>query len=128
MGCFYVGFDYKNRKNGYFKIGETGKDTPAARLSSIRQTDSFQCLGYIELHNETKAERLFVESYVRMMLDRQMPELTQVQNDHYTYSIKQGEKYEQAQTIADTALQFAITACVMANIKCNVGTKTFKRS
>ena len=38
MGCFYVGFDYKNRVNGYLKIGESGKKTPAQRLFTIRQT------------------------------------------------------------------------------------------
>ena len=47
MGCFYVGFDYKNRVNGYLKIGESGKKTPAQRLFTIRQTDSFECLGYL---------------------------------------------------------------------------------
>ena len=60
MGCFYTGFDYKNRKNGYFKIGETEKESPAQRLQKIRSTDSFQCLGYIRLIDETKSERLYV--------------------------------------------------------------------
>ena len=47
MGCFYVGFDYKNRKNGYLKIGETSAKSPAARLANIRHYDNFQLLGYI---------------------------------------------------------------------------------
>ena len=78
MGCFYTGFDYKNRVNGYFKIGESGKKTPAARLAQIRQTDCFQCLGYILLENDTKPQRLFVESYARMMVEKEIPELTEL--------------------------------------------------
>ena len=74
MGCFYVGFDYKNRVNGYLKIGESGKKTPAQRLFTIRQTDSFECLGYLLLENDTKPERLFIESYVRMKLDQTFAE------------------------------------------------------
>ena len=128
MGCFYTGFDYKNRVNGYFKIGESGKKTPAARLAQIRQTDCFQCLGYILLENDTKPQRLFVESYARMMVEKEIPELTHTQNDHYTYHIESKErKYEQAQEFADLALKFAIQACEIAGISYKVGTKVYKR-
>ena len=128
MGCFYTGFDYKNRKNGYFKIGESEKPTPAARLSSIRSTDSFQCLGWIHLINESKAERLYVEAYVRMMMEKH-PDLTHTQNDHYLYNIKsKEEKYSQAQSYADLAISYAINACNMAGIEWEKGTKTYKRS
>lgn len=128
MGYVYVGFDYKNRKNGYLKIGETGQKSLATRLSNIRQYDSFQCLGYLELHNETKAERLFVESFVRMMLERNSNELIQVQNDHFIYQIEQGNKYEQVQRYANMALQYGQNACLIANIQHTIGTKTYKRS
>ena len=87
MGCFYVGFDYKNRKNGYMKIGETSHNTPAARLANIRQYDSFQLLGYIVMEAETKPQRLFVESYVRMKMAEHYEH---TQNDHFLYSIQQG--------------------------------------
>ena len=128
MGCFYTGFDYKNRKNDYFKIGETEKTTPSARLSTIRSTDSFQCLGWIHLIGETKAERLYVEAYTRMMMEKH-PDLTHTQNDHYLYQIKsKEEKYSQAQEYADLAIAYAINACNMAGIKWKVGTKTYKRS
>lgn len=128
MGCFYTGFDYKNRKNGYFKIGESDKPTPSSRISNIRATDSFQCLGWIHLIEETKAERLYVESYVRMMMEKH-PDLTHTQNDHYLYQIKsKEEKYTQAQEYADLAIAYAINACNMAGIKWEIGTKTYKRS
>ena len=128
MGYFYTGFDYKNRKHGYFKIGETGQSNLGARLSSIRQTDSFQCLGYIKLNDETHAERLLVESYVRVMMER-LPELTHIQNDHYLYEIDNKDtKYEQAQKFANEALYYAKHACQMFNIQWEEGTKTFKRS
>lgn len=127
MGCFYTGFDYKNRKNGYFKIGETSGKTPAARLSAIRQKDCFQCLGYLVLHGESKSERLYVESYTRMMMEKH-PALTHTQNDHYVYTIESKErKYEQAQEFADLALQYAQDACRLAGIKYEVGKKVYKR-
>ena len=129
MGCFYVGFDYKNRVNGYLKIGETGKKTPASRLAQIRQKDSFQCLGYIELQNDSKVERLFVESYVRMKLSQSDIGLTHTQNDHFTYHIESKDnKYSQAQEFANLAIQLAIEACHIANISYVIGTKTYKRS
>jgi hypothetical protein len=126
MGCFYTGFDYKNRKNGYFKIGETSGKTPAARLSQIRTGDSFQCLGYLILHNESKPERLFVESYVRMMMSKKYEH---TQNDHFLYRIESKErKYPQAFEMANEALEYAKTACSLANIDYDIGTKTYKRS
>lgn len=129
MGCFYAGFDYKNRVNGYFKIGETGYKTPAKRLSQIRQNDSFQCLGYLVLEDDSKSERLFIESYVRMKLDKTCAELTHTQNDHYTYTIESKDrKYAQAQEFADLALQLAIEACEIIGMKYKVGTKQYKRS
>lgn len=128
MGVFYAGFDYKNRKNGYFKIGETSGSTPAQRLSQIRRIDSFQCLGYIILINETKPQRLYVESYVRMKLPQECPELQPTQNDHYFYSIlSKDTKYSQAQHFADVALKLAIEACEKENISYKIGTKKYKR-
>lgn len=128
MGCFYAGFDYKNRKNGYFKIGETEKDTPAARLSAIRTSDSFQCLRWIHLINETRAERLYVEAYARMMMETH-PDLTHTQNDHFLYMIhSKEEKYTQAQAYADLAIKYAITACDMIGIEYENGSKTYRRS
>ena len=128
MGSFYTGFDYKNRVNGYFKIGETGGKTPAKRLASIRQTDCFECLGYLLLEDDTKAERLFIESYARMMLEKHCPMLIHTQNDHYLYKIEgKGRKYAQAQEFADLALHFAKEACKIAGVKYTVGTKVYKR-
>lgn len=129
MGSFYTGFDYKNRVNGYFKIGETSGKTPAKRLASIRKDDCFQCLGYILLKNETKAQRLFVESYVRMMMEKTFKgELEHTQNDHYLYKIISKEmKYIQAQRYADTALKFAMECCRLYGIEYTIGTKVYKR-
>ena len=129
MGCFYTGFDYKNRVNGYFKIGESGKKTPSQRLSQIRRTDSFECLGYLLFENDSKPERLFIESYVRMKMDQVFDELTHTQNDHYLYTIEsKEEKYNQAQKFADAALDFAKEACEIAKVKYKVGTRKYKRS
>ena len=127
MGYFYTGFDYKNRKNGYFKIGETGNRL-SARLANIRHYDSFQCLSYLVLPKATKAERQLIESIVRVKLER-APQfgLTQTQNDHFTYSIRANEKYEQAYEIAGFALDCAIKVCEQWDIKYAIGMKVMKR-
>lgn len=127
MGCFYTGFGYRDRKNGHFKIGETGDKTPAKRLSQIRQVETFMCLGYLVLKGETKAERLFIESYVRVKM-AQEPDLHHIQNDHFTYKIiSKDEKYSQAYGIANRALNYAMEACQMQGVKYSLGTKTYKR-
>lgn len=129
MGCFYTGFDYKNRVNGYFKIGESSKKTPSQRLSAIRQKENFECLGYLLLDGDTKPERLFIESYVRMKLDQTFAEITHTQTDHFTYAIKsKGKNCIQVQTFADAAIKFAIEACNIANVKYKIGKRKYKRS
>ena len=125
MGCFYTGFDYKNRKNGYWKIGETSGKTPARRLASIRQGDCFQCTGYLILHDETTAERRLIESMVRVKMERAGFE--QVQNDHFLYSIEQGRKYEQAAEITMQVIAWAIEACEYIGLKYEIGAKQYKR-
>jgi hypothetical protein len=128
MGYFYTGFDYKNRKNGYFKIGETGMKYLSARFAVIRQSDCFQCLGYLVLPNSTKAERRLIESTVRLQLERATQfGLTQIQNDHFSYSIRTNEKYEQAYEIAGFALDCAIKACEQWGIEYTIGTKEMTR-
>ena len=125
MGYFYTGFDYKNRKNGYLKIGETGQKYLSQRLQVIQHYDSFECLGYLILKNETLSERRLVESYVRVMMER-VDGLTQTQNDHYTYVIS-GNKYEQAHEYAEIALAYATAFCEQLGIEYERGTKKYKR-
>lgn len=125
MGCFYTGFDYYNRVKGYFKIGESEKKTPAQRLYAIRQSDHFQCLGWLQLLNDTKPQRLFVESYTRMKMAEHYEH---TQNDHFLYAIRKGEKYEQAQEMAEEALQYAEEACRIAGIVYKRGKRQYKRS
>ena len=126
MGCFYTGFDYKNRKNGYFKIGETMFNTPARRLATIRHSDCFQCLAWLEMKGETQNERRAVEAMVRVRMER-LEGMTAMQNDHFSYAIEQGKKYEQANELAEMAIQFAIEECERMGIQWVRGTKTYKR-
>ena len=127
MGYFYTGFDYKNRKNGYFKIGETGQKYLTSRISNIQHYDCFQCLGYLELIGETRSERLFIESYVRMKME-QVEGLKHSQNDHFLYTItSKEEKYSQAQAFATMALEYAMEVCDFAKIQYKIGTKLPKR-
>ena len=127
IGYFYTGFNYLQKKFGRFKLGETGKARLNDRLSTIRNAEgAFQCLGYLILKRATKAERLFIEGYSRMMMERN-PELTNIQNDHFIYDIEKGHKYEQAYTFAQQAISYAIKACEMAGIEYEIGTRTFPK-
>ena len=126
MGWFYTGYDFLNRKNGYFKIGETGEKYLSTRLGQIRLHDAFECLGFLRLINDTKSERLYVESYVRMMMEREEG-LTHVQNDHFCYEIRKGEKHAQAEAYAQKALAYAKVACTFAGIEYVEGYKQYKR-
>ena len=113
MGCFYTGFDYKNRKNGYFKIGETEHDTPSSRVSQISRDDAFMWLRYIQIPGATKAELLYVEAYTRLKMSYCY---SHVQNDHFLYSIN-SDKYSQALEIAAQAITYAKEACDQLNLK-----------
>lgn len=127
MGYFYTGYNFQKKKYGYFKLGETGKPRLNDRLSQIRLIEKhFECLGYLILHDETQAQRRFVESYARMMMEKE-PYLTQVQNDHFIYDITKGRKKTQAQDIANKTLSYAITACEMANIEYEMGVLQFPK-
>lgn len=127
IGYFYTGFNYLQKKFGCFKLGETGKKRLNDRLSTIRNAEGgFQCLGYLILKRATKAERLFIESYARMMMER-MDELTNIKNDHFTYDIIPHQKYEQAYAFANKALGYAMEACRMAGVEYEVGTQVFPK-
>lgn len=127
IGYFYTGFNYLQKKFGRFKLGETGKARLNDRLSVIRNAEGgFQCLGYLVLKRATKAERLFIESYARMMMERN-PQLTNVQNDHFIYDIAKGQKYEQAYDFAQEALSYAMKACEIASVEYEIGSRVFPK-
>ena len=125
MGCVYCGFNYYNRKNGYFKIGETSYDTPAARLANIKRKEHFQCLGYVILKNETRAERLYIESAIRLYMER--AGFQNVGNDHFSYEIQQGCKYEQAEKMAKQVINWIVEICNQFHIEYEIGNRTYKR-
>jgi hypothetical protein len=127
MGCFYVGYDYTRRKNGVLKIGETKHDTPARRLQHIRKNEAFECLGYLVI-KANKIERLFIESYVRLMLARENQELTHQGNDHFIYTIIKGFKKEQSTRYAENALMYAEQACRFIQIEYKREYKRYKKT
>ena len=118
MAVFYIGYNYKARKNGTLKIGESGQNTPSRRLISIRQSETFECMGAIKLIDGTKPTRLYVESHVRFMLERTYNELTSVGNDHFTYTINQGRgaKKKQIDEYVRFAMEEAVKLCEMYGI------------
>lgn len=125
IGWFYVGYDFLNRVNGYFKIGESGKEYLSTRLSQIRQGDAFECLGFLKLFDVTDAERWFIESTVRLAMER--AGFIHTQKDHFLYTIEKGRKIEQAHEIAKQALDFAEAACVLIGVKYERGYKQYRR-
>lgn len=126
MGCFYVGFNWRRTVNGKGKIGETGGKTPANRFGEIRSKEPFDCLRYLVFEDDTKAERLFIESFVRLNLERTIG-YTHVENDHFEYLIEKGHRKERAMIFADTAIDFAKQACEIAKVKYTEGTKKYKK-
>ena len=124
--CLYAGFCWRQRVNGIFKTGMTEKKTPAQRFSKLRRDEHFEGLKYIVMKNVSHAEVLYVESYVRLMMSK-VPGLSNIKNDHYTYTIIKGEKYNQANTLADLAMCFAKQACLEIGVKYEEGKKKYKR-
>lgn len=125
VGWFYVGYDFLNRVNGYFKIGESGQQYLSSRLGCIRHGDAFECLGFLMMPNVTDAERLYIEATVRLALER--AGFVHTQKDHFLYKIEQGRKAEQAQEMAEQALQCAMWACRMIGVEYERGYKQYKR-
>lgn len=114
-GFFYVGGKTANSVNGYAKIGETGMAL-SQRIAMIRYSEhNFMLLQYIALPNATKAERLMIESFVRLALERD--EYTHTQNDHFTMPITKNSKIDIYNAFADKAINYAIQACKMFNIE-----------
>ena len=126
MGCFYTGRNFRRWVNLRFKLGESDKDTPASRLSGIRREEPFECLGYLKLPNSTKSERLYVESYARLMVERSK-KFTQQGNDHFVCKNETANKDGVASLFSTLALGYAMDACKMMGIEYEVGTKTYKR-
>lgn len=126
MGCFYTGRNYKRRVNLKFKLGQTGKNTPAERLQGIRADEPFECLGYIVMPKATKAELLYVESYARLMVERN-GKFTLSGNDHFVCRDDTQNKEGFAVYFASIALGYAIDACNIMNIEYSLGNKKYKR-
>ena len=125
VGWFYVGYDFLNRVNGYFKIGESGMPHLSTRLGKIRQGDAFECLGFLKMPCVTDSERWFIESTVRLVMERKG--FTHTQKDHFLYDIEKGRKREQALEIADFALNVAMNACDLIGVEYERGFKQYKR-
>lgn len=113
-GFFYVGGKTANSVNGYVKIGETSTSINQ-RIAMLKQSEhNFYLLQYIALPNATKAERLMVESFVRLNLERDG--YTHTQNDHFTFAMNKGNKAELYNAFADNAIKYAVQACKLFGI------------
>ena len=113
-GYIYSG-NYTNQvKYGITKIGMT-QIAPSARRSNIESKSGhkFRMRRYIRIENITKEDLLFVESWVRREMAR-IDGLTYEENsnDHFTFMIEKGNKFNQFDNFADLAMKFAMDALV----------------
>ena len=105
MGCVYAGFKTKRSKNGFFKIGMTEKDTPTARYASY----DLQGIFYFDIPKATKAELLYIESTMRVCVERAGLRLDG--NDCFYYLVDRHNKHAQLDFISHVALLAAQKAC-----------------
>ena len=110
ISFFYVG---KNENNGEYlmpKIGES-KQKLKDRAREIRKDGdrNFQMMGCLVLIGATKAERKYIESYVRMKMEKYGKN---IKNDHFLIRAK-AKKYCDAQYTAFmlVALGYAMDLC-----------------
>lgn len=110
-GFFYCGVNDAHRKFGRGKIGTSEQSNLNNRINVIKFKESdFTLCAFIRIEDCTKAELEFVESYTRMMLERQYQH---TQNDHFEFEMN--GKAEGYNTFIANALQYATTACNMQN-------------
>lgn len=110
-GFFYCGVNDAHRKFGRGKIGTSEQSNLNNRINVIKYKESdFTLCAFIRIEDCTKAELEFVESYTRMMLERQYQH---TQNDHFEFEMN--GKAEGYNTFIANALQYATAACNMQN-------------
>lgn len=111
MGCVYTGYKTNRRKNGFFKVGMTEKSEPTSRLTAY----NLQGIFYLEIPKATKAELLYIESSMRVSVERAGLRLDG--NDCFFYLIDTPNKKQQIQMIAEIALHAARQACNSLQLK-----------
>ncbi len=110
-GFFYVGVNSSPRKYGRGKIGTSEQENLNNRISVIKNKDKdFTLCAFIRIENCTKAELEYIESYTRMMLEKQYQH---TQNDHFEFEMK--KKSEGYNSYIANSLQYATDACNMQN-------------
>jgi hypothetical protein len=114
MGYFYIGYNFTSKNEGYCKIGETGRPNLFSRIKELEHIENFNLLGYIYLPNSTKAQRLFVESYVRMKIEQNDNIFFQhCKLDHFYFTLNNGDMLT---AFKIKALAYALEACELAKI------------
>lgn len=114
MGCFYIMSAHDTDNTSLIKIGETKRLGYRTRLSQLNRDNKchYDCLGYLLLKDETVAQRLFVESYVRLKLEQQATYLKHTKLDHFYFN-----EAEPVESMLNEIFAYAQEACKMAQIK-----------
>lgn len=102
-GYFYIGYQYKRKKHGCFKIGITGR-TPKDREKEINKTETFRIYVSIGFDNISKPALEKIEADVRFRLSL-MPEYNSIQNDHFLYDINNSKN--DIKKISEKAIEYA---------------------
>ena len=108
VSAFYVGKDKNRRTKGIAKLGETAQNLKARERQIRKNEKGFQMLACLYLFNVTKAQRRYVESYVRMKMEKYLPNIG---DDHFCFEIKKGMKDLQYDAFAVIAISYAIECC-----------------
>ena len=89
-GYFYIGYQYKRKKRGCFKIGITGR-TPKARENEINKNEVFKIYTSISFNDISKPALEKIEADVRFKLSL-ISKYNSIQNDHFLYDIENSKK------------------------------------
>lgn len=114
ISAFYVGKDNNRRTQGTPKVGETAQK-PQDRERQIRKKEKgFQMIACLYLFFVTKAQRRYIESYVRMKMEKYC---TNIGDDHFRFTLRKEIKDIQYRAFAIIAMSYAIECCEKENIK-----------
>ena len=103
-GYFYIGYQYKRKKHGCFKIGITGR-TPKARENEINQNEVFKIYTSICFNNISKPALEKIEADVRFKLSL-ISKYNSIQNDHFLYNIEDSKT--DICEISQKAIEYAV--------------------
>lgn len=107
VSIFYVG-----ATNTLSKIGETSQRMQAREYQLAKKEKGYHMLACLYLFRLSRAERRYIESYVRMKMENYAKN---VQNDHFKFKMTKQTREIQQRAFAVVAMGYAIECCIKNN-------------